>query len=176
MKEYKRSSAYEKKFVEDNMMGPNSMCMLEDTVGHIELKPGMRVLDLGCGKGLTSVFLAREFGVTVYAVDLWISAAENYERFHQMGLDDKIIPLHAEAHKLPFADGYFDAAVSIDSYHYFGANDSYLPEHFARLVKKGGQLLVAAVGLTRDCDGIPESLRGVWKEGEDAFATFKSAG
>ena len=36
----------------------------------------MKILDLGCGKGLTSIFLAKEFGVQVYATDLWITAAE----------------------------------------------------------------------------------------------------
>ena len=35
------------------------------------LEPGMRVLDLGCGKGLSSIFLAKEFGVQVWAADLW---------------------------------------------------------------------------------------------------------
>lgn len=46
----------------------------------------MKILDLGCGKGLTSIFLAKEFGVQVYATDLWITAAENFERFKSSGL------------------------------------------------------------------------------------------
>jgi SAM-dependent methyltransferase len=31
----------------------------------IELRPGMRVLDLGCGRAMSSVFLHREFGAQV---------------------------------------------------------------------------------------------------------------
>jgi len=176
MKKYIKSDEYDKLFIANNMMGPNSMWLLEDVCEHLDLKPGMRVLDLGCGKGLTSIFLAKEYGVTVFATDLWITATENFEHFKSMGLGDKIIPIHAEAHDLQYADGFFDAAISIDSYHYFGANDTYLPEHFARLVKNGGQFGIAVPGLTRELDGeIPKNLRGIWKEEMDAFSTFHSA-
>lgn len=48
------------------------------------INKGMRVLDLGCGKGLTSVFLAEEFGVQVFAVDLWTTATENYNRLRKL--------------------------------------------------------------------------------------------
>jgi len=37
----------------------------------------MRVLDLGCGKALSSIFLAKEYGTQVWATDLWISATDN---------------------------------------------------------------------------------------------------
>ena len=130
----------------------------------------------GDGKGLTSIFLAKEYGVTVYATDLWISATENYERFKSFGLENQIIPIHAEAHNLPYADEYFDAVISIDSYHYFGANDTYLPEHLARLVKRGGQFGIAAPGLTKELNGIiPDSIKFVWKEDQmDDLLTFRS--
>jgi len=36
----------------------------------LTLRPGMRVLDLGCGTALTSIFLAREYDVEVWATDL----------------------------------------------------------------------------------------------------------
>jgi cyclopropane fatty-acyl-phospholipid synthase-like methyltransferase len=171
-----KSDKYNKQFVLENIMGPNPLYMLEEICDLHELKPGMRVLDLGCGKGLTSLFLAKEYGVTVFATDLWITATENYERFKQLGFADKIIPIHADANELPYADEYFDVAVAIDSYHYFGVNETYLPEKFAKLVKKGGWLGVAFPGLTRDVGGvIPEAMRGYWDQEEDAFGTFKTA-
>jgi cyclopropane fatty-acyl-phospholipid synthase-like methyltransferase len=40
----------------------------------------MRVLDLGCGRALSSIFLRKEFEVEVWAVDLWFSASENLQR------------------------------------------------------------------------------------------------
>jgi cyclopropane fatty-acyl-phospholipid synthase-like methyltransferase len=36
----------------------------------MNLQPGMRVLDLGCGRALSSIFLHREFGLQVWAADL----------------------------------------------------------------------------------------------------------
>lgn len=46
----------------ENMIVPNSMMILEELSQKIPLKPGMKVLDLGCGNGLTSIFLAKSLG------------------------------------------------------------------------------------------------------------------
>jgi cyclopropane fatty-acyl-phospholipid synthase-like methyltransferase len=173
LKQYERLRHYDKAFVEGNWMGPNPLILLEEVCGGLDLRPGMRVLDLGCGKGLTSIFLAKEFGVTVYACDLWISATENFKRFEQAGVAERVCPIHAEAHALPFADSFFDAAVSIDSYHYYGADADYFKDIFSGLVKSGGQFGIACPGLTRELGGeIPHSLRGFWQDEMDAFSTF----
>lgn len=80
-----KTEKYDKNFLKENMMGPNSMMILEELLNEVPLKAGMRVLDLGCGNGLTSVFLAKEYGVQVFALDLWISATDNYRRFLKNG-------------------------------------------------------------------------------------------
>lgn len=49
---------FNKKFLEENMMGPCSPVILEELLEQVEMRPGMRVLDLGCGRGLTSVSCA----------------------------------------------------------------------------------------------------------------------
>ena len=59
-----------------------------------------RVLDLGCGRALTSIFLAREFGVQVWATDLWITPDHNRRRAEEAGVGDAVFPLRAEAHAL----------------------------------------------------------------------------
>lgn len=147
---FPRSARFDPEFVRENMMGPNALKTLEELSSLMNLKPGMRVLDLGCGTGLTSIFLAKEFGVTVFATDLWISATENYARFRQTGVDDRVFPIHSEAHDLPFAEGYFDAAVSIDAFHYFGHESDYLDKHLAPLVKPGGQIAVGVPGFLEE--------------------------
>ena len=172
MKQYVLSEKYDSEFVVENWMGPNPLWLLEELCENLELKPGMRVLDLGCGKGLSSIFLAKEFGVTVFATDLWISATENFERFRQMGVFDLVFPIHAEAHALPFADGFFDVAIAVDSYHYFGADESYFPCTLSKLVRPGGQLGIVVPGFTRDFDkGYPDTLEKYWS-GE--MFTFQS--
>jgi len=160
------TNEYDMDFLRENMMGPNSMRIIDELSRSIELQKGMKVLDLGCGKGLTSIFLAKEFGATVFAVDLWIGATENYQRFKALGLQDHIIPIHAEAHDLPFAEEFFDAAVSVDAYQYFGADKDYLTKHLAPLVKRGGEIAVAVPGVKREefASEVPEELLPYWVE------------
>lgn len=165
MKRQDFKSRHGEAFERENMMGPNSVRIIEELTGSLKqkLKKGMRILDLGCGRGLTSIFLAEEFEATVFAVDLWISATENHRRFRELGLDDRIIPIHAEAHDLPFSEEYFDLAVCIDAYHYFGADEGYLTSHLAPLVKKGGEIAVGVPGLKREfTDGVPPEMQPYW--------------
>ena len=163
--EFPRSAAYDPGWVLENMMGPNALWLTESLAGRISLNPGMRVLDLGCGKGLSSIFLAKEYGVQVWATDLWIDASENFGRICEAGVEDRVFPIHAEAHALPFADGFFDAIVSADAYHYFGTDDLYLENHLARLVKSGGQMGIVVPGLVEELPSAeaPEHLREYWE-------------
>ena len=166
MKKYPRTEKYDKSWVSENWMGPNPLWLLEELCEQLELRPGMKVLDMGCGKGITSVFLAKEFGVTVFANDLWISATENLKRFEEAGVAGLVFPIHAEAHALPYADEFFDAAIAIDSYQYYGADEIYFPCTYSKLVKAGGQFGIVVPGLTREYDnGYPETLKEHW-EGE----------
>jgi len=170
---YPKTEKYDQKWIEENWMGPNPLKLLEELCNNLNLSPGMKVLDMGCGKGLTSVFLAKEFGVTVFANDLWIDATENLQRFEEAGVSDRVFPIHAEAHALPYANGFFDAAISIDSYHYYGADEQYFPCTFSKLVKPGGQFGIATPGLTEEFEsGYPQTLKSFW-EGE--LFSFHSA-
>ena len=72
-----RSSAYDPEWVIENMMGPNVMWLTESLSQAMKLEPGMRVLDMGCGKAVSSIFLAKEFGLQVWAADLWIDPSDN---------------------------------------------------------------------------------------------------
>jgi len=173
VKEY-LSEDYDQEFIKENLMGPNSMMIMEELAPSLDLRTGMKVLDLGCGKALTSILLAKEFGVTVFATDLWIDASENWNRICLMGLEDKIIPIHAEAHNLPYANEFFDLAVSVDAYQYFGTEENYLKDFFAPLVKKGGQLAIAVPGLTREFEnGVPENLKPFWVDDMNVFHTHR---
>lgn len=140
-------------FLKETLMGPNAIMILEEMMKKLELYPQMKILDLGCGKGLTSMLLADETKATIFAMDLWISATENYERFKSFDLDKYIIPIHANANKMPFADNYFDAIISVDSYHYYGRDEKFMDTNIAPLVKKDGIIAVAIPGLIKEYDG-----------------------
>ncbi|MEU4120401.1 methyltransferase domain-containing protein [Kitasatospora sp. NPDC028055] len=144
-------------------MGPNPLWLLEDLAANLDLRPGMRVLDLGSGKGATSVFLAREYGVEVVAADWWIPAEDAAAVFAQAGVADRVTAVRAEAHVLPFEPESFDAIVSIDAFEYFGTADGYLP-YLVRFLRPGGQLGMATPGMTREVrelGAIPDHIKAV---------------
>jgi SAM-dependent methyltransferase len=147
--EYPRSSTYDARWLVESDMGPHPLWLLEDLAKDLELKRGMKVLDLGSGKGATSVFLAREFGVRVWAADLWVSPDEAAATFEAQGVADAVTALKAEAHALPFAREFFDAIVCIDAYEYFGTADGYLA-YLTSFLKPGGQLGIATPAMTRE--------------------------
>jgi cyclopropane fatty-acyl-phospholipid synthase-like methyltransferase len=146
---YPLSSRYDPLWLLGLEMGPNPLWMLEDLARELALRPGMRVLDLGSGKGATSVFLAREFGVQVVAADWWIAPEDAAAVFAEAGVADRVTAVRAEAHALPFAKEYFDAIVSIDAFEYFGTADSYLP-YLLRFLRPGGQVGVATPAMSRE--------------------------
>lgn len=156
--EFPRSAGYNHDWMLDNQMGPNALWLAEWLCTALELKPGMRVLDLGCGRAMSSVFLAREFGVTVWAADLWIGPEGNQARADAAGVADRVTALRMEAHAIPFAPAFFDAVVSVDSYHYFGTDVLYL-NYLSRFVRTGGQIAVAVPGLMQAIDQeVPDHL------------------
>jgi cyclopropane fatty-acyl-phospholipid synthase-like methyltransferase len=109
---FPRSSRYHPEWVLANASeGANALWVTEWLTGALDLRPGTRVLDLGCGRASSSIFLRREFGVQVWAADLWFSASENMQRIRDAGVEDSVFPLHADARALPFAPDFFDAVV-----------------------------------------------------------------
>ena len=123
---------------------------------------------------MSSIFLAREFGVQVWAADVWVPASENKRRVDEAQVDDSVFPLYAEARALPFPHAFFDAMVSIDSYHYFGTDVRYLP-YLSRFVKPEGTIGVVVPGNSTDPDDLDHAVAAEGRErlGADYF-TFRS--
>lgn len=176
--EFPLSSRYDPHWVLDNQMGPNALWLLEWLSEALDLKPGMRVLDLGCGRALTSIFMAKEFGTQVWAVDLWISPDHNWRRAEQAGVEDALFPLRAEAHALPFPGDFFDAIVSIDAYQYFGTDVLYLG-YLSRFLRPEGQAGIVVPGLMQPITEVPEHLARPQSNGkvfwENECWSFKTA-
>ncbi len=160
---FPRASAYNPDWLIANAMGSNTLWLTEWLTEVVELEPGMRVLDLGCGRALSSMFMAREFDVQVWATDLWITASENTQRISDAGMSNQVFPLHADARSLPFASGFFDAITVVDSFSYYGTDDLYL-NYLANFVKPGGQIGIAGAGLIDEFDVPPEHLAEMWSQ------------
>lgn len=161
---YLRTKKYDNKLVNDKIMGPNPLKLEEELMQNNMTPKGSIVMDLGSGQGITSVFLAKEYGFKVYAADLWSDPEENRKFFKQMGLtENEIIPVKADATNLQFEKEFFDAVVSTDSYNYFGRDEKYLDEKLLPFVKKGGYVYIVIPGMVKDChDNLPKELLLSW--------------
>lgn len=161
---YIKSEKYNTPELQSKIMGPNPIKLEEELLCDSKIPSGAVVCDLGSGEGLTSVFLAKEYGYKVYAADLWSNPEDNQRFFEEMGLSsDSIVAVKADAVKLPFEKEFFDAVVSVDSYNYFGRDEGYLDEKLLPFVKRGGYIYIAIPGMKKDChDNLPPELLLSW--------------
>ena len=132
---YIKSGKYQTDEFMSKIMGPNPVKLTEQLISDCKIPKGSVVCDLGSGQGLTSVFIAAEYGFKVYAADLWSDPCENREFFESQGLSEaEIIPVKADAADLPFEKSFFDAVICVDSYNYFGRDREYLDSRLLPLI------------------------------------------
>ena len=152
------------------LMGPNSARVLAELLQRhpLHLTAQDKALDLGCGKGLTSLVLARETSARICAADLWITAEENAQRFHIWGIDEQVTPVHADAAALPFDEKMFSALVSVDAYHYFGTPAGFFAEKMLPFLKDGAEVLIGIPGVKDEFAGRCDELLSDWL-GDEAY-------
>jgi SAM-dependent methyltransferase len=159
---FPRTANYDQAWLVDGYFGANPLWLAEWLAQGLSLGPAMRVLDLGCGRAKSSIFLAKEFGVSVWAADLWVDPSENWARIKEAGLESRIHALRADARDLSFPKGFFDAIVAIDSYQYFGTDDLFLP-YVLDFLRPEGILAFASAGVMQEvCSPLPEHLQRFW--------------
>ena len=155
------TAKYDPQWIRENALGENALCQAESLARRLPLRAGMRVLDLGCGRATSSIFLAREFGVEVWAVDATTCPSENRRRAVALGCEANVFPLRGDAHNLPFAKNFFDAVIAIDSFLYYGTDDRYL-SYVTQFIKPGGFIGIVDIAFTRNVrsiDDAPDYLR-----------------
>ena len=147
---YPELAGYTRHELYEDCSGGGGLYLAARMARTLRLQPGDIVLDLGCGKGAASIFLARHFGVRVIGVDLWTAAADLDQKFTARGYRDHITPLHLDVTaELPFAENYFDAVFSMNSFSFYGDNVAFI-RRLMRYVKPGGQLCIGGQVLTAE--------------------------
>jgi SAM-dependent methyltransferase len=133
-----------------------------------------KAIDIGCGNGALSIKLARKFEFSrVTGIDFWgerweysKSACEGNAKSE--GVNERVVFRKASASKLPFADEYFDAAVSNLCFHEVSdTKDKHeVIREGLRVLKKGGKFAFQDLFLLKQVYGKPQ----------DLVATLKSWG
>jgi cyclopropane-fatty-acyl-phospholipid synthase len=125
---------------------------LEMVCTKLDLQPGQRVLDIGCGWGSFAWHAAARHGVKVVGITLSPPQAEvGRRRAAELGLGDRVDIRVADYREL--TDEPFDAVASIGMVEHVGANqiDVYARQ-VARLVKPGGRILNHGIARLRHSD------------------------
>jgi SAM-dependent methyltransferase len=155
--QFPKANSFPKTLVQSKIMGPNPLKLCEEMlsiadecVGYRAIPERSVALDLGSGAGITTAMLAREYDYTAYAADLWSNPSDNLRFFEQLGLTNhRAIPVKVDASEgMPFAEGFFDAAVSTDSYHYFGRDAEFLDAKLLPYVKRDGVIAACFPGMS----------------------------
>jgi cyclopropane fatty-acyl-phospholipid synthase-like methyltransferase len=146
--QYPELDGYTRDELYEDCSGGGGLYLATRMVRMMRLRDRDIVLDLGCGKGTTSLFLAKHFGVKVIALDLWTPATFLDRKFTVRGYRDRIVPLHQDVtHEPPFAEDYFDSVFCMNSFNFYGDNVAFL-RHLLKHVKPGGQVCIGSEVLT----------------------------
>ncbi len=144
-----------------DQLSPGALFLCARMARSLRVRPGDVVLDVGCGLGESSIFLAKHYGVKVMAVDLGIPARTLGKKFSERGYGDTVIPFNVDiTEPLPFAEGYFDAIFCMTSIHYFGLTPEFL-KHLLPYLKRGGRFSVGNTCFDREIppDRVPDIYR-----------------
>lgn len=144
-----RSAKYDRRWALSNSLGENVLYNAESLCKALGLRRGMKVLDLGCGRAISSIFIAREFKCYVWAVDRDVPVQENLERILAQKMQKRIVPVQCDAWDLPFPKSFFDVIIAVDSYMYYGEDPKFLP-YVLHFLKPGGKIGVLDACFTRE--------------------------
>jgi cyclopropane-fatty-acyl-phospholipid synthase len=119
----------------------------------LRLRPGQRLLDIGCGWGALAIHAAQEYGVSVTGVTLSARQAELAAACAAEAGVAQSVSIELRDYRELKRPEEFDAVVSVGMSEHVGRN--HLPEYFAtvkRLLKPGGVFLNHAIGEKRPGD------------------------
>lgn len=128
----------------DEAVTPFSMRIAEDALRRVDIRPGMRFLDVAAGGGALSIPAAR-LGAQVLATDF---SAAMVERLHARAREEGLSNLESrvmDGHSLELEDGTFDISGSQLGLMLFPDRPRALSE-LARVTKPGGHVLMVVFG------------------------------
>jgi ubiquinone/menaquinone biosynthesis C-methylase UbiE len=129
---------------------PSRLKLIADAVRIAELSDTHTLLEVGCGNGVTAVFLSQKYGCNVVGIDssetMIALAAKQAEA---ESLAHKAEFFVADAVNLPFTDSLFDTIICEAVFSTL-VNKEGAAKEFSRVLRSGGKLLILDFVLRRE--------------------------
>ena len=116
--------------------------LIEEVLQWSEVQQAENILDVGCGIGGSSLYLAEKFNANDTGITLSpVQAGRASERAIEFGLQDRTNFQVADALNMPFEDNSFDLVWSLESGEHMPEKQKFLQECY-RVLKPGGKLIL----------------------------------
>jgi tocopherol O-methyltransferase len=117
--------------------------LIEELLKWAGVEQAEQILDVGCGIGGSSLYLAQKFNARAVGITLSpVQASRATERAQEAGLAAEVQFQVADALDMPFADDTFDFVWSMESGEHMPDKEKFLQECY-RVLKPGGTFLMA---------------------------------
>jgi ubiquinone/menaquinone biosynthesis C-methylase UbiE len=126
---------------EGGKMERHHLDITEKTMRLMNLRPGERVLDLGCGSGWATRLLARMVGDGPEGFGQVVGVDVSDEMIRQARAASKdfenVLYVWGSAQQIPWEENYFDKVLSVESFYYYPDQERALMELFRVMAPKG---------------------------------------
>ncbi|MBI5807082.1 MAG: class I SAM-dependent methyltransferase [Ignavibacteriales bacterium] len=127
------------KYVGLTVIHPGGLNATKELIDCLQINSGTRVIDIACGKGTTSLFIAEKYNCEVIGIDISKDLIEEANFLKKKkGLEQKVKFQVGDAIQLPFSDNEFDIAISQAMLVLVADKIKTIKEAY-RVVKKGGK-------------------------------------
>ena len=117
--------------------------LIEQLLNWAGVQQAQHIVDVGCGIGGSSLYLAQKFNATATGITLSpVQANRAKERAAAAGLSERASFQVADALNMPFADNSFDLVWSVESGEHMPNKKKFLEECY-RVLKPGGTFIMA---------------------------------
>ena len=131
---------------EGEKMEQHHLDITEKTIRRMQLRPGERVLDLGCGSGWATRLLARlvSEGPEGFGQVIGVDVSDEMIRLaRQASKDfDNVMYVWGSATQIPWEENFFDKVLSVESFYYYPDQDRALAELFRVMAPKGRMFIL----------------------------------
>ena len=131
---------------EGEKMERHHLNITEKTIRVMDLRPGERVLDLGCGSGWATRLLARLVadGPEGFGQVIGLDVSDEMIRQARAASKDfeNILYVWGSAQQIPWEENFFDKVLSVESFYYYPDQDRALAELFRVLAPRGRMFIL----------------------------------